>query len=276
MDLTNRINASTAYIKSKLGTLQPQVGLILGSGLGAYADDLEDSIAIPYAEIPGFLVSTVEGHKGQLVAGRRAGVTVLAMQGRFHYYEGYTQQEITLPIRVMKQLGIDSLIITNAAGGVNEAFAEGALMVINDHINFSGDNPLMGPNLGEFGPRFPAMTKVYDKDLRQRVMAMAKAEGITLNEGVYMMFSGPCYETAAEVRFARIAGADAVGMSTVPEVIVAAHADMRVLGISCITNMGAGMLDEHLSHGEVEEVARRVRGTFVRVVDLALAVIAEA
>jgi len=275
MSLLARIEESAAYIRSKLGALQPTVGLILGSGLGAYADDLEDQIIIPYGEIPGFFVSTVVGHKGQLLAGRRGGLTVLAMQGRSHYYEGHTQAEITLPVRVMKLLGIDTLIITNAAGGVNEAFAEGALMVINDHINFSGQNPLIGPNLNDFGPRFPAMTKVYDKNLRNRVLEKAKAEGITLNEGVYMMFSGPCYETAAEVRFARIAGADAVGMSTVPEVIVAAHADMRVLGISCITNMGAGMLDQHLSHGEVEEVAKRVRGTFVRVLDLALSIIKE-
>ena len=275
MNLSTRIEESAAYIRSKLDGRRPTVGLILGSGLGAYADDLEDAVQIPYGEIPGFFASTVVGHKGQLVAGRRGGMTVLAMQGRSHYYEGHTQAEITLPVRVMKQLGIDTLIITNAAGGVNEAFAEGALMVIRDHINFSGQNPLMGPNLDTFGPRFPAMTKVYDRTLRQRVLDLAKSEGITLAEGVYMMFSGPCYETAAEVRFARLAGADAVGMSTVPEVIVAAHADMRVLGISCITNMGAGMLDEHLSHGEVEAVATRVRSTFVRVLDLALAAIKE-
>ena len=275
MNLSKRIEESTAYIKAKLGNFRPEVGLVLGSGLGGYADELEDAIYIPYADIPGFLTATVEGHRGQLVAGRRAGMTVLAMQGRFHYYEGYSQAEITLPIRVMRRLGIENLIITNAAGGINEAFAEGALMVITDHINFSGQNPLMGPNLDTFGPRFPAMTKVYDQTLRERLLGMAKAEGITLNEGIYMMFSGPCYETPAEVRFARLIGADAVGMSTVPEVIVAAHADMRVLGISCITNMGAGMLDEHLSHSEVEEVARRVRKTFVRVVDLALMTIAE-
>jgi len=275
MNLLTRIEESAAYIRSKLGALQPTVGLILGSGLGAYADDLEDQVVIPYGEIPGFHASTVVGHKGQLVAGRRGGMTVLAMQGRSHYYEGYTQAEITIPVRVMKRLGIDTLIITNAAGGVNHAFAEGALMAIRDHINFSGQNPLIGLNLGEFGPRFPAMTKVYDQSLRARVLARAKAEGITLNEGVYMMFSGPNYETPAEIHFARAIGADAVGMSTVPEVIVAAHADMRVLGISCITNMAAGMLDEHLSHQDVEAVAGRVRGTFVRVLDLALATIKE-
>ena len=273
MSLSKRIEESAAYIQSKLGGLTPKVGLILGSGLGGYADTLEGAVQIPYGEIPGFLVTTVEGHRGQLVAGSRAGVCVLAMQGRSHFYEGYAQDEITLPVRVMKKLGIETIIITNAAGGVNETFAEGALMVINDHINFSGCNPLTGPNLSEFGTRFPAMTKVYDPGLRRRVMEKAQAEGIQLTEGVYMMFSGPNYETPAEIRFARIIGADAVGMSTVPEVIVAAHAEMRVLGISCITNMAAGMRDEHLSHSEVEDVAKRVHSTFVRVLDLALAVI---
>jgi len=274
MELTKRIDEAAAYIRSKLGDRKPQVGLILGSGLGAYADDLEDAVCIPYSEIPGFLVSTVEGHRGQLVAGRRAGMSVLAMQGRFHYYEGYSQQEITLPVRVMKSLGIGDLIITNAAGGINESFGEGVLMLITDHINYSGQNPLIGPNLSSFGPRFPAMTKVYDPVLRRRLQDAAKAEGIDLREGIYTMYSGPNYETPAEIRFFRAIGADAVGMSTVPEVIVAAHCDMRVLGISCITNMAAGMSDVHLSHAEVEATASRVRGTFIRVVDLALAAIA--
>ena len=271
MELIKRIDGATAYIQSKLGGFKPKAGLILGSGLGAYADDLEDKIIIPYGEIPGFLVSTVEGHKGQFVAGRRGGMNVLAMQGRFHYYEGYTQQEITMPVRVMKKLGIDTLIITNAAGGINESFAEGVLMLITDHINFSGQNPLIGGNLGELGPRFPAMTKVYDKVLRQQVLEASKKEGIELKEGVYLMCSGPNYETPAEIRFFRFAGAVAVGMSTVPEVLVAAHAGMKVLGISCITNMAAGMQEDvHLSHAEVEETAKRVRGKFVRVLDLAL------
>ncbi|MCL2856452.1 MAG: purine-nucleoside phosphorylase [Oscillospiraceae bacterium] len=275
MSLSTRIEESAAYIQSKLGGLLPTVGLILGSGLGAYADDLEDTVQIPYAEVPGFLVTTAPGHRGQLVAGRRAGVGVLAMQGRSHFYEGYGQGEITLPVRVMKKLGIDTIIITNAAGGVNEVFTEGALMLISDHINFSGSNPLIGPNLEDFGTRFPAMTKVYDATLRRRVLDMTRDEGIQLHEGVYMMFSGPGYETPAEIRFARTIGADAVGMSTVPEVIVAAHAEMRVLGISCITNMAAGMRDEHLSHSEVEDVAKRTHLTFVRVLDLALAAIKE-
>ena len=275
MSFMTRIDESAAYIRSKLGDLKPQVGLILGSGLGAYADDLENPICIPYADIPGFFTSTVVGHKGQLVAGTRCGVTVLAMQGRSHYYEGHTQAEITLPVRVMKRLGINTLIITNAAGGVNADFGEGALMAITDHINYSGSNPLIGPNLDAFGPRFPAMTKVYDKELRARVLAKTGAEGIELKQGVYTMYSGPNYETPAEIRFFRQIGTDAIGMSTVPEVIVAAHCDMRVLGISCITNMAAGMQDVHLSHAEVEEVATRVRGTFIRVLDLALEAIAE-
>jgi len=275
MDYKTRIEESAAYIKVRLGTLRPQVGLILGSGLGAYADDLEDQIHIPYADIPGFLTSTVEGHVGRFVAGRRGGMTVLAMQGRFHYYEGYSQQETTIPVRVMKKLGIDTLVITNAAGGVNTSFAEGALMVITDHINFSGQNPLIGPNLDEFGPRFPDMTTIYDSALRTQLIDRAKAEGIDLDRGVYVMFSGPNYETPAEVRFARIMGGDVVGMSTVPEAIVAYHAKMRVLGISCVTNMAAGVLDQPLHHGEVVEVANRVHGTFVRVLDLALGVIAE-
>jgi len=270
MTLLERIERSTAYIQQKLGGQQPQVGMILGSGLGDYADTLEQAIQIPYAEIPGFLHSTVEGHKGQLVIGQRGDRTILAMQGRFHYYEGYCQQEITIPVRVMKKLGIETVVITNAAGGVNAAFAEGALMVIADHINYSGQNPLIGKNLDEFGPRFPDMTHVYDPALRKRLMETAAAEGIDLAEGVYIMFSGPNYETPAEIRFCRAIGADAVGMSTVPEAIVAAHCGMRVLGISCITNMAAGMTGAALNHEEVMETSTRVKKTFTRVLDIVL------
>jgi len=270
MTLQERIAQSTDFLIKKLGTFCPQVGMILGSGLGDYADQLENPILIPYADIPGFLTSTVEGHRGQFVAGTRMGVNVLAMQGRFHYYEGYSQEEITLPIRVMRRLGIETLFITNAAGGVNVDFGEGALMVITDHINYSFANPLIGKNMDDFGPRFPDLTTVYSKPLREAVLARASAAEIDLKQGVYAMFSGPNYETPAEVRFARVMGADAVGMSTVPEVIVAAHAGMRVLGLSCITNMAAGVLDQPLHHGEVVEVANRVRQTFTRVLDLAL------
>jgi len=270
MTLHERIAQSTAFLEKQLGALRPQVGMILGSGLGDYADQLENPVCIPYSDIPGFLTSTVEGHRGQFVAGTRMGVPVLAMQGRFHYYEGYSQQEITLPIRVMRRLGIGTLFITNAAGGVNVDFGEGALMVITDHINYSFANPLIGENMDDFGPRFPDLTTVYSKPLREAVLARASAEEIVLKQGVYAMFSGPNYETPAEVRFARVMGADAVGMSTVPEVIVAAHSGMRVLGLSCITNMAAGVLDQPLHHGEVVEVAARVRRTFTRVLDLAL------
>jgi len=275
MTLRDRINQSTAYLKEKLGDLRPQVGMILGSGLGDYADQLENKIEIPYADIPGFLKSTVEGHRGQFVVGTKAGLTILAMQGRFHYYEGYSQQEITLPVRVMRLLGIETLFITNAAGGVNLNFAEGALMVITDHINYSFANPLIGANMDDFGPRFPDMTTVYTPDLRAEVLQRAETEGIQLNQGVYAMFSGPNYETPAEVRFARIMGADAVGMSTVPEAIVAAQSGLRVLGLSCITNMAAGVLPEALDHADVVVVAARVRQTFTRVLDLALEIVAD-
>ncbi|MCL2368354.1 MAG: purine-nucleoside phosphorylase [Oscillospiraceae bacterium] len=273
MTLLERINTSTSYLESKLEGRKPQVGMILGSGLGDYADQLENPIAIPYADIPGFLSSTVEGHRGQFMVGEREGKMIIAMQGRFHYYEGYSQAEITMPVRVMKKLGVETLFITNAAGGINLSFAEGALMVISDHINFSGQNPLIGPNLDEFGPRFPDMTRVYTKELREAVISSAKSEGIELQEGVYIMYSGPNYETPAEIRFMRTMGGDAVGMSTAPEAIVAAQAGLRVLGISCITNMAAGVLDQPLDHAEVMITAERVRKTFTRVLDLALTVI---
>jgi len=275
MTLSKRIEESTAYIKSKLGDLAPRVGLILGSGLGDYANSLEGAVKIPYADIPGFLTSTVEGHAGQFVAGRRGGMTVLAMQGRFHFYEGYAQSEITIPVRVMSKLGIDTLVVTNAAGGVNTSFAEGALVAITDHINYSGQNPLIGQNLDEFGPRFPDMTNIYTKALRTRLLEKTSAEGIDLAEGVYVMFSGPSYETPAEIRFTRAMGGDVVGMSTVPEAIVASHCGMRVLGISCVTNMAAGVLDQPLDHSEVVETANRVHSTFVRVLDLALETVQE-
>lgn len=250
--------------------LVPQVGMILGSGLGDYADRIEAPVKIPYSDIPGFPVSTVEGHAGQFVLGICNGKKVIAMQGRVHYYEGYTQREITLPVRIMKRLGIQYMLLTNACGGVNLTFEPGTLMMISDHINFSGSNPLLGPNFGEDGPRFPDVSRVYPKELRDKLRSCAAREGIELREGVYMMFSGPCYETPAEVRMARVLGADAVGMSTVPEGIVCAHCGIPVLGISCITNFAAGILDQPLSHREVVETAARVKEKFVKVVDLIL------
>jgi len=275
MLLHDRIEQSVEYLQRKLGGYSPQVAMILGSGLGEYGDALINRIEIPYKDIPGFPTSTVEGHKGQFVVGERKGVTVLAMQGRFHYYEGYSQQEITLPVRVMKRLGIETLFITNAAGGVNLSFAEGALMIITDHINFSSGNPLIGENLDEFGPRFPDLTTLYTPELREKVINIASDHGIQLDQGVYAMFSGPNYETPSEIRFARFMGADAVGMSTVPEAIVAAHSGMRVLGLSCITNMAAGVLETPLSHKDVVNVAARVRVNFIQVLDLALVVISQ-
>ena len=247
-----------------------EVGMILGSGLGDYADRIEDAVKIPYSAIPNFPVSTVAGHAGQFVLGTCKGKKVIAMQGRVHYYEGYTQKEITLPIRIMKRIGVGKVLLTNAAGGVNRSFAPGTLMMIRDHINYSGSNPLIGRNFEEDGPRFPDVSRVYQKELRQRLKVLAEQEGIHLEEGVYMMFSGPCYETPAEVRMAGIVGADAVGMSTVPEAIVCAHCGIPVLGISCITNYAAGILDQPLSHQEVVETAERVKSTFVKVVDLVL------
>lgn len=250
--------------------LVPEVGMILGSGLGDYADRIENPVKIPYQDIPNFPVSTVAGHTGQFVLGNRNGKTVIAMQGRIHYYEGYTQRQITLPVRIMKRLGIRNMLLTNASGGVNRSFAPGTLMMISDHINYSGSNPLLGPNFEIDGLRFPDMSRVYPKELRDKLRQCAAREGIALQEGVYMMFSGPCYETPAEVRMARTLGADAVGMSTVPEGIVCAHCGIPVLGISCITNYAAGILDQPLSHQEVVETAARVKDTFVQVVDLIL------
>ena len=247
-----------------------EVGMILGSGLGDYADRIENAVKIPYSAIPNFPVSTVAGHAGQFVLGTCKGKKVIAMQGRVHYYEGYTQKEITLPIRIMKRIGVGKVLLTNAAGGVNRSFAPGTLMMIRDHINYSGSNPLIGRNFEEDGPRFPDVSRVYQKELRQKLKVLAEQEGIHLEEGVYMMFSGPCYETPAEVRMAGIVGADAVGMSTVPEAIVCAHCGIPVLGISCITNYAAGILDQPLSHQEVVETAERVKSTFVKVVDLVL------
>lgn len=250
--------------------LVPEVGMILGSGLGDYADRIENPVKIPYQDIPNFPVSTVAGHAGQFVLGNRNGKTVIAMQGRIHYYEGYTQRQITLPVRIMKRLGVQNMLLTNACGGVNLSFAPGTLMMISDHINYSGSNPLLGPNFEIDGLRFPDVSRVYPKELRDKLRQCAAREGIALQEGVYMMFSGPCYETPAEVRMARTLGADAVGMSTVPEGIVCAHCGIPVLGISCITNYAAGILDQPLSHQEVVETAARVKDTFVQVVDLIL------
>lgn len=249
------------FLKSKIKVI-PQVGLVLGSGLGILAEEIRKSIIIPYEDIPAFPKSTVEGHQGQLVIGELNKVPVLTMQGRFHYYEGYKMDKVTFPIRVMQSLGIKKLIVTNAAGGINLSFQSGTLMLITDHINLMGTNPLIGQNLEDFGPRFPDMTEAYSLRLRTIATNVAQELNIKLREGVYAAVTGPSYETPAEIKFLRTIGADAVGMSTVPEVIVANHGGMEVLGISCITNMAAGVSGQKLSHTEVVETANRVRENF--------------
>ncbi|UNL84085.1 purine-nucleoside phosphorylase [Priestia koreensis] len=259
------IQKSADYIKEKFSKT-PTVGLILGSGLGVLADEIEEAVQIPYEEIPEFPVSTVEGHAGQLVLGTINDVTVVAMQGRFHYYEGYSLEKVTFPVRVMKALGVETVIVTNAAGGVNESFNPGDLMIISDHINNLGDNPLIGKNDGELGVRFPDMSEAYSKNLRELAKKTAAKLDIAVQEGVYVANSGPCYETPAEIRFLRAVGADAVGMSTVPEVIVARHSSMNVLGISCISNMAAGILDQPLNHEEVMETTEKVKTQFLSLV----------
>lgn len=260
-ELTHIINSVYQRIRA-LTDIEPELGLILGSGLGDFCDSLEDQVVVPFADLPGFPVSTVEGHVGAFVFGRCFGKQVVALRGRIHYYEGYTPQEVTIPVRVMAKLGIKTLILTNAAGGINTTYSAGTLMLIADHINYSGMNPLIGPSQADFGPRFPDMSDIYTKELREKLKPKAAQAGIDLQEGVYVMFSGPSYETPAEVRFARTMGGDAVGMSTVPEAIVARHCGLKVMGISCITNMAAGVLDKTLDHSEVVETANKVKKDF--------------
>lgn len=271
MDITAKIAEAAQYVLSQT-TLRPTIGLVLGSGLGDFADTLEDAVRIPYSQIPHFPVSTAPGHAGALVIGMRCGQCVAAMQGRIHFYEGHSMQTITMPIRVMAAIGIRNLVLTNAAGGSNPSYAPGTLMLIKDHINYSFANPLIGPNLDTFGPRFPDVSDLYTAELRAAVKEKAAQAGIHLEEGVYMMFTGPNYETPAEVRMAQILGADAVGMSTAPEALVAGHSGMRVLGISCITNHAAGVTSAKLDHSEVVEVAARVHDTFQKLLELVLTV----
>lgn len=261
MDLYSKIREAANYILDKT-EIRPEIALILGSGLGALADEIENAEYFAYSDIPHFPVSTVQGHAGRLVIGTLEGKKVVAMQGRFHYYEGYKMEEVTFPIRVMKLLGVEKLIVTNAAGAVNTGFNPGDLMLISDHLNLTGDNPLIGGNLEKFGPRFPDMSNAYNKALRDRVKKIAKYIGVELQEGVYAAMSGPTYETPAEVRMVRILGGDAVGMSTVPEVIIAVHSGIQVVGISCMTNMAAGILEQPLDHSEVMETSAKVREKF--------------
>lgn len=246
----------------------PQIGLILGSGLGGYGEKLNDPVYIDYKDIPGFPVSKVEGHKNRFILGTIFGKRVCAMQGRFHFYEGIGQEKLVLPIRIMKDSGVRTLILTNAAGGVNTSYRPGDLMLISDHINLSGANPLRGDNDESYGPRFPDMSEVYSSKLRKQIRIASEMAGISLKEGVYVMNSGPSYETPAEVRMLRLLGGDAVGMSTVPEAIAAKHCGLEVAGISCITNMAAGILNQPLNHSEVCETAERVKTVFEKVIDM--------
>lgn len=260
-----RVNEAAAYIEQKLG-FRPTIGLILGSGLGVLADLIEEAVVIDYSDIPHFPVSTVEGHASELVAGTIKGRQVVMMKGRFHQYEGYGAETVAFPVRVMKDLGVQTLIVTNAAGGVNTSYEVGDLMVIQDHINFMFRNPLIGPNDDELGVRFPDMSEAYSRRLGKLAHSVAEKQSFSLREGVYLGLLGPTYETPAEIRMIRTLGADAVGMSTVPEVIVARHAGIEVLGFSCISNMAAGILDQPLSHQEVMETTERVKPKFLQLV----------
>src|SRR5215212_6418996 len=258
-----RAEHATRVIRARI-SVDPRIAIVLGSGLGGFADDFEEPVGIPYEEIPGFVRSTAEGHAGRLVVGKVDTVPVVAMQGRVHYYEGYSFEEVTFPVRTFKLLGIKTLIVTNAAGGINVQLTQGALMVISDHLNLMGVNPLRGPNEERFGPRFPDMTAVYSPELQELVIDEARSIGVELRRGIYGALSGPSYETPAEIHLLRALGADAVGMSTVPEAIVARHMGLEVLGISCITNMAAGISDEPINHEEVMATGDRVRETFAQ------------
>ena len=253
---------SAAHLILSRTALRPKVGLVLGSGLGAFADSLSDATRVPYAEIPSFPQSTAIGHAGRMVVGNAGDIPVAAMQGRVHLYEGYTAQEVTFPIRVFARMGIRSVILTNAAGGINLGYSQGALVLIRDHINLQGTNPLVGPNDDRFGVRFPDMTHAYSRTFRTIAREHAAKININLYEGVYAALLGPSYETPTEIEYLRRIGADLVGMSTVAEVIAARHMGLNVLAISCVTNMAAGILDQPLSHAEVMETGERVKSTF--------------
>ena len=264
--LSDQIEEAAAAIRRQCGSL-PQTAVVLGSGLGDFADTLLDAIEMPYETLPHWPAATVIGHAGRLVIGGVAGHRIAALAGRAHFYEGHDLATVVFATRVMGRLGIRQLILTNAAGGINTSFAQGALMVIDDHINLLGTNPLLGPNDDRLGPRFPDMSEVYSKRLRAIADAAARARGVDVTHGVYVAIHGPSYETPAEIRYLRTIGADAVGMSTVPEAIAARHMGVEVLGISCITNMAAGVVPRPLVHDEVIETARRVRGSFIALLE---------
>lgn len=260
-DLFSRADAAAQFLLSQ-ARIKPKIGLVLGSGLGAFADQLSDSARIPYTQIPGFPRSTAIGHAGQMVIGNAGGVPVAVMQGRVHLYEGYSVQEVAYPMRVFGRMGIGAVVITNAAGGINLKYQQGALVAITDHVNLQGHNPLVGPNDDRFGVRFPDMTQAYCRSYAKAAREEAAKLGIALEEGIYAGLLGPSYETPAEIRYLRTIGADLVGMSTVAEVIAARHMGIKVLAISCVTNMAAGILDQVLSHQEVMETGEKVRVQF--------------
>jgi purine-nucleoside phosphorylase len=256
------MSAASEFIQSRL-TVSPRVAVVLGSGLGAFAETLSDVVVIPYEQIPGWPRSTAVGHAGQVVVGLLDGLPVAALSGRAHLYEGYTAQQAAYGVRSLGALGVQSFVLTNAAGGVNPAFGPGQLVVISDHINLLGENPLTGPNDDSLGPRFPDMSEAYSREYRRIAREAGKAMGLDLHEGVYAALPGPSYETPAEIRYLRAIGADLVGMSTVPETIAANHMGLQVLGISCVTNLAAGVTDQKLDHKEVLEVGARVKDSMI-------------
>ncbi|MBS4536230.1 purine-nucleoside phosphorylase [Clostridium sp. D2Q-14] len=264
-NLLNKIDETTKYIKEKIN-IDLDIGLILGSGLGTLANEIKNPIFLKYEDIPNFPISTVEGHEGQLVIGNLEGKKVVAMQGRFHYYEGYSMGEVTFPVRIMKSLGIKMILVTNACGGMNKELYPGALMIIEDHINFIGDNPLIGKNFEKLGPRFPDMSHAYDSDLIKLAEKVARDLRIELKKGVYAAISGPNYCARAELKMLRTIGGDTIGMSTVPEVIVAKHAGLKVLGISCVTDMAIAEEIESIDHEQVVEIANQTRPKFINLV----------
>jgi purine-nucleoside phosphorylase len=269
-----RAEAAARYILSNT-SLRPPIALVLGSGLGAFADEFSEATRIPYAKIPHFPQSTAIGHAGQLVIGKVGQVAVAGMQGRVHLYEGYSAKEVVFPVRVFARMGVKAVILTNAAGGIKREFVQGRLVVIKDHINLQGVNPLTGPNDERFGERFPDMSVAYDRRFREMAVGEGNRLGIGMHEGVYAALSGPSYETPAEIRYLRSIGADLVGMSTVPEVIAARHCGIRVLGISCVTNAAAGILDKPLDSNEVLETAESVKGQFIALLEAVIARIAK-
>ena len=269
----SRTESAAEFLLSQT-PLRPQIGLILGSGLGSFAEELSEGVHVPYSVIPSCPLSTAIGHAGQMVVGHVGKIPVAAMQGRVHLYEGYSAQQVAFPVRVFARMGIRTLVITNAAGGINPEYKQGALVLIHDHINLQGHNPLVGPNDDRFGLRFPDMTQAYSKPLREIARRAAQKLGKNLPEGIYAGLLGPSYETPAEIRYLRSIGADLVGMSTVPEVIAASHMGVKVLAISCVTNMAAGILDKPLSHVEVFETTERVRAEFAALLRAVIAEIA--